>query len=126
MVILSVDLKRFDFFFFKDSINPILLDVITSNYDNSEQGIQKIKELLSLPSENFSDLDRLAISLYLRFMDAYNDEVNSKHEIELKEQIINSTDPKFIFLYTGKHKLSKTDKKKIKKVSLGELLKNGL
>lgn len=114
LITLSVDLRRFDFNFFRDGstkINDNLLKIITFNFEDFNEGINKIKELLKTEENNFSEMDKLAIYLFLRFYDAkeYPD-----YELELLDIISNTNDKEIIKAYTGKKSLSVHDRQKIK------------
>lgn len=115
LIILSVDLRKFDFNFFREGstkINDDLFKIITFNFEDFKEGIDKLKQLLKTNENNFTEMDKLAIYLFLRYYEAneYPD-----YEKELLQKILETTDKEIIRAYTGKNSLSVQDKKKIKK-----------
>lgn len=121
VILLSIDIKTFDFkFFSRDfNINQDLLNIITSNFDSREEAIEAIKSLPENESEYSYD-DKVAISLYLRY---YNPSDSGEGLIKT---LLENNNPEELKLFTGKTKLSKNDRKKLKSITLEELLKNGL
>lgn len=121
VLLLSVDIKTFDFKFFSNdfNINPTLLKLITSNFDNREEAISCLKSL-SYEDESYSYDDRVAIYLYLRYYNSLDEDK------KLIKRLSETTDPQELKLFTGKTKLSKKDREKLKSITLKELLKNGI
>ena len=124
-MILSVDIGTFDFKFFNGSVNQDLYDVITSNYESPGDGLDKIRNLLNLKTEELSKVDKLAISLYLRYYKAENKA--EQFSRDLIKELTETEDQQLLLLYTGKKKLSKRDKKKLLsgEIDLNELLLKG-
>lgn len=117
-------MKTFDFNFFRGEINPLIFKIITTDFEDFEEGINSIKELYSLDTNVLSSIDKLAISLYIKY---YESNQNEYEEFILKE-LANTNDKQIIKLYTGKNKLSKSDRTKLLsgKITLRELITNGL
>lgn len=121
VILLSIDIKTFDFKFFSQdfNINPNLLNIITANFDSRVEAIEAIKSLPEKESEYSYD-DKVVISLYLRY---YNPSDTGENLIKT---LLENNNPEELKLFTGKTKLSKKDREKLKSITLEELLKNGL
>jgi hypothetical protein len=121
VILLSVDIKTFDFKFFANdcNINPKLLDIITCNFDSREEALESIKSL-SESVDDYNDADKFAMFLYLRYY-------NSNNEGEkIIERLLEVQDPEELKLFIGESYLSKENREKLKSITFMELLKNGL
>lgn len=83
------------------------------------EAIEAIKSLPEKESEYSYD-DKVVISLYLRY---YNPSDVGENLIKT---LLENNNPEELKLFTGKTKLSKKDREKLKSITLEELLKNGL
>ena len=125
MILLAIDFHTFDFNFFRGYVDPLILDLITINFESTIDGINAIKKLYSLDLSTLTSVDELAINLFLRF---YSINGTEDFDSDILNNIAYLKDKNLLKAYTRKNKLTKDDKDKLinKKISLKSLIKDGL
>lgn len=122
LILLSVDLKRFNFNFFREEptkINEKLLKAITFDFPTGLDAINGLRDILKLRETELSDMDKLAIYLFNR---VYNSTGIMNSDKFYLEELAECQDKNILMSYLGKGSLSKKDREKIKSFStLAEL-----